>query len=254
MKRINLIVLILCCTLIAGAQNSFSLDEAKAYAFRYHPTVKNASLEIKKAEYRIDEITSTGLPQINGSVDLNHYFIAPVVLFPTTASEIFNTTNVQGEQVLVSGTKLIDDGLGGFTTEEGESIEFNIQQPHNLTFGLGLNQLIFDGTFFTGLRAARFYKDLKKKEKLQAAINTQPGVEKAYLNALILEENIGLLNKNLPVLERILFEVQQLYINGFAEEIEVDRLTYSIQDIETQIDLLNDNLDNAKEFLKFTMG
>jgi len=204
----------------ANAQATFSLDEAKAYAFKYHPNVKNASLEIKKAEHRIDEITSTGLPQINGSFDLNHYFKVPEFPLP--------------------------EAFGGGTA--------SFVQPHNLTIGAGLNQLIFDGTFFTGLRAARFYKDLKRKEKRQAAVNTQADVEKAYLNALILEENIGLLNKNLPVLERVLFEVQQLYKNGFAEEIEADRLTYSLQEINSQIDILNDNLISAKEFLKFTMG
>ncbi len=63
-----------------------------------------------------------------------------------------------------------------------------------------------------------------------------------------------MLNKNIPTIDRLLFETEQLYINGFVEEIEVDRLKLSKSNLLSQINTLQEQEKLAVELLKFQMG
>jgi len=230
MRKIILIFSCLSVALSSFGQGAsiwnISLAEAKDYAKRYHPTVGSAMLDIAKAEERINEIRASGLPQINASVDLNHYLKQPVSIIPS-----FDPTAPEGTtQELVFGTK------------------------NNLTAGLSAQQLVFDASFFQGLKLAEIYSELAKKQAQQTALETQFKVEQAYLSALIAKENIKLLENNMPTINRILFETEQLYINGFAEAVEVDRLVLSKSNLETQIANLQEQQDLAVELLAFQMG
>jgi len=230
MKQIFVGILISLFCFPAFAQDQpawqLSLDEAKAFAKKYHPTVHSAMLDIAKAEEQINEIQATGLPQVNGSLDMNYYIKQPVSIIPS-----FDPTAPEGAtQELTFGTK------------------------HNFTAGVSASQLIFDASFFQGLKLAEVYSDLAKKQARQTAYETQHKVEQAYLTSLIAQENIKLLENNMPTIDRILFETEQLYINGFAEEIEVDRLRLSKLNLETQISNLKEQEQLAKELLRFQMG
>jgi len=230
MKKLVLVFsYLLFVTTFYGAETqvwNISLAEAKEYAKKYHPTVSSAMLDIAKAEEQINEIKASGLPQLNASVDINHYLKQPVSIIPS-----FDPNAPEGTtQELIFGTK------------------------NNLTAGISANQLLFDASFFQGLKLAEIYSDLAKKKALQTSLETQFKVEQAYLSALIAKENIALLQNNMPTINRILFETEQLFINGFAEAVEVDRLVLSKSNLETQIANLQEQHDLAVELLRFQMG
>src|SRR5690606_21611689 len=76
MKRLNLIIAILLIGAvtpsIAQEQNTFTLEECIQYALENSPTVKNASIDEDIADARVKETRGIGLPQIDGSVALQH--------------------------------------------------------------------------------------------------------------------------------------------------------------------------------------
>jgi len=203
-----------------------SLKQAKEYAFENHPTVKLANIDVALADARIKEALAQGLPQVNGVVDLNYFVKIPVSLLP---AEIF----------------------GGPSGEFAE-IEFGV--PHNLSAGVSANQLIFSASYIVGVKLAKLYAKLTKKQVKKTAIDTQYDIEQTYLTALIAGENIELLQKNLPTIQRSLFETTQLNKNGFAESIDVDRIKLSKANIKAQIKNLQEQEKLTIELLRFQMG
>jgi len=231
-KAKNIFLLISFSTLFIYAQDAdsntadeekvlyLSLEEAKDYALNYHPNVRLANIDVELAKQQIRERKSIGLPQINANAEL-----------------LYNP--------------IIQEGVIDFGGEEVKTI---FGRMHNFSAGVSIGQLAFDASYFVGLKLAEVYSNLTELEAQKTALDTQYDIEQTYLSALISTENIELLEKNLPTLERILFETAQLFENGFAESIETDRIKLSKSNIETQIRNLREQERLAIELLRFQMG
>src|ERR1700759_3474825 len=91
MKNILIITMLLLGTALTGyaqqtaqpaAVHNFSLQDCINYAYEHQDTVKNASLDVKSAEYKVKETTGRGLPQINGTASFQDYLKTPSIIFP----------------------------------------------------------------------------------------------------------------------------------------------------------------------------
>jgi len=229
-----------------------SLKQAKEYAFENHPTVRAANLDVALADARITEALATGLPQINGAIDLTYYAKLPVTILPgefNPKQEIVSVETSQGTKFLP--VPVIDDN--GVPVPGPESdVTFGV--PHNLSTGISATQLIFSATYIVGIKLARLYAQLTQKQIEKTAKDTQFSIEQTYLTALIAGENIELLQKTLPTIERSLFETTELNKNGFAEAIDVDRIKLSKANIDAQIKNLKEQQRLSVELLRFQMG
>jgi len=230
-----------------------SLAEAKDYALNYHPNVRMSEIDVQLAEERIKETKSIGLPQINGKVDLLYYPKLPVTILPGSFNPqqeiVFIETD---DRKIALPVPVIDPET--MMPLPGPDTEVTFGTKHNLSAGITASQLVFDGSYLVGLKLAKVYSKLSELQANKTALDTQFDIEQTYLSALIAAENIELLEKNLPTLERILFETSQLYENGFAESIETDRIKLSKSNIETQIRNLKEQERLAIELLRFQMG
>lgn len=235
-----------------------SLKEAKAYGMENHPSVRSSMIDVQLANERINEVKSIGFPQVNAKVDLLYYPKLPVTILPGTFNPqqeivFVEARNMSDEVVQKAIPVTVIDQATGLPIPGPES-EVTFGTKHNLSAGISASQLVFDASYLVGLKLARVYSKLSNQQARKTALDTQYDIEQTYLSALIAAENIVLLEKNMPTLERILFETTQLYENGFAEEIETDRIQLSKSNIETQIRNLREQERLAKELLRFQMG
>ena len=106
--------------------NSFSLEEAIAYALEYNYSVINADREILDAQKQKWEVIATGLPQIDGTLSYQNQLKQPVTLLP-------------GEIV------------GG---EPGSFLPVVFGQQNQVNATATLKQQIFDGSYIGGARMA----------------------------------------------------------------------------------------------------
>jgi len=60
----------------------YNLEDAVNYAFLNSNTIRNARVDILDAEQNVRERLSTGLPQINATVDYNYYIKVPQLPLP----------------------------------------------------------------------------------------------------------------------------------------------------------------------------
>ncbi|TXF88324.1 TolC family protein [Neolewinella aurantiaca] len=204
----------------------FSLDEAVAYAMSNNNSIRNAQVDILDAEQNVKERLSTGLPQINGSLDFTRYLKVPQV--PLPAAFTMGDPNAP------------------------ESISFQLK--NSFTAGLSARGMIFDGSFFVGLRAARASSDYfnLQLENTQRTVRGQ--VIQAYFPTLLLKTNVAILDNNISNLTKLKDEVSAQYDAGFVEQLDVDRLVLSLNNLRSQRDQVAQQAENALRALKFTLN
>ncbi len=203
---------------------AFSLEEAISYALEYHNDIKRNLLDQSDAEWQVKEYWASGLPQVNGNISYQYFFEIPTTILPD-------------EFVM-----------------EGESNELQFGTKNNLTAGLSANALLFDGGFLVGLKAQRAYKELVQSQIGQTERDIRVTVTKAYLNVLVLNESLRIVEDNIVSIGETRDETRAIYENGFAEQLDVDRLTLTVQNLEAERDNLVKIIESTQFVLKFQMG
>ncbi|HQT23165.1 MAG: transporter [Sphingobacteriales bacterium 17-39-43] len=203
----------------------FSLQEAIEYAQRNQSSIQNAKIDEEIAANTVKQTVGIGLPQVNGSVNFQDFLKVPTNLVP---GEIFG--------------------------QPGKLLPVQFGVKYQSSFGLELNQLLFDGTYLVGLQASKTYKELSSKSLKRSRIETAVAVTKAYYSVLVSNEQLNLLDANMLRLKKSLDDTKALYKNGFVEKIDVDRLTVLNNNLETERENVIRLLDLNVNLLKFQMG
>ena len=207
---------------------TYSLKEALDYGNKNHQNVKNAQIDVLNADARIQEIKAIGLPQVNGNLGWTDNINVPRFFVP---AKTFNPNAAEGE---VTAAK------------------FGVQYSSQV--GVGLSQLLFDGSYTLGLKASQVYRDLATKNVTASKITVAENISKAYYTVLVNEERIKLLDINIARLDSLLRDTKILNQQGFVEKLDVQRLEVQSNNIRTE----RQNIERLQEvglyLLKFQMG
>ncbi len=222
-------------------QQSFSLQEAIRYGLQNHNSIKMSDIDMETSEKDIDEVKSIGLPKVNGSVDYNYYFYIPI-----QPIQDFISPAVYGI--------LEAEGLPTTTQREPETFELSFVQPQQLNIGISASSLLFDGSYLYGLKAARLYRNLVRKQKNATEEQVKINITKAYLSILIAKENKNTIHDNMITLDKSLSEVKEMYSAGFVESLDVDRLQLSHDNLHIQEENIQGLIELSHNLLKFQMG
>ena len=205
---------------------SFSLEEAILFALDSNYTSINARRDIAKAIKQKWETTAQGLPQISGSATYQNNLKQPVTLLP-------------GELA------------GG---EPGTYLPVTFGTKQNANAVATLNQLIFDGSYLVGLKAAKTFLKYSENYNEKVRLEVRKGVINAYGSVLLSEELVAIFEKNKTNLENNLFETRKIFENGLAEEESVEQLEITLLDIETQLSNAKRSRKIAKQMFNLALG
>ena len=238
MKRLNGLVVVLILTIgsmQAQETDQFSMAEAVAYAQTKSNDIEDARLDIARAKAEVLEYTAIGIPKLSGQVDYNYFIHLPTQLIPNDAF-------------------LIEiPGLPIPAPEPGYS-ETQFGTRNQLTLGLNLNALVFDGSYFVGLKASKGLLEMTKRQADLTKYDLKYVVVKAYLMALIAEENKNVLLKNIENVEKMKTETQVFLDNGLVEQLDLDRLELSLSNLLVEMESLTRQVELAYNVLKFQMN
>lgn len=207
-------------------KTSFSLPEAQSYAMEHSWFLRNTSLDIGKAQLKVWETITTGLPQVSGSSTYNKFLNLPVSLIP-------------GEF---------------FGAEPGTYIPVKFGQDYSSDFGFTVSQMIFDGSYIVGVGSSRIYLDLARQANEKTAIDIRNAVAQSYYLVLIGEENLKVMTENLDNTRKMLRETELMYQNGFMEEQAVDQMKMLMKSAENEVLKAEREISIATTVLKYTMG
>ena len=228
MKRILLILLILPSFIVKSQSQKLSLSECIYLAIENNENLKNSILEEKISKALSNEYLSIGFPQINfdGGIKYNH-------------------------EVPKS---LLDISRFMPGVPEGTEQEVQFGQAYDGRVDLFINQMIFNGSYFVGLSAAKELIKLSEKITERDVIDIHESVSKAYYTTLNTKSRVDLVNSNIDRLDALLKQTKSLYENGFVEKLDLDRIQVSSNNLRSEKIKADRLYDLSLAVLKFQIG
>lgn len=235
--------------LSAEAQNTneFTVNQAVDYAMKNSVQVKNALLDMKIQKQVNREITSAALPQLSGSSSLNY--------FPNVAVQTFPNFIAQGTYGVLQNEG-VKDGSGNPIISPGDFglIQAQFGTKYTSNAGFDISQLLFDGQVFVGLQARKasilFFE--KQIEVTQEMIKVN--VEKIYYQLVVGRQQLTSIDANIDRFQKLLNDTKEIFKNGFAEKLDVDKVSVQLNNLRTEKLKLQNQLDAGNSGLKFLLN
>lgn len=213
-------------TTTAQNTNQFTARQAVDYGLKNTYQVKNALLDVLIQEQNNREITSAAFPQITATGNVTDYLEIPTSLLP---GQVF----------------------GGAA---GTFIPVKFGTKYTSTGGVSLSQILFDGQIFVGLQARKTSIAARQKIAEVTQENIKANIYKIYYQLVVSKTQIDLLNANLNRLEKLAHDTKEIYKNGFAEKIDVDKLIVQVANLQTEKLRALNIIANGYSGLKVLMG
>lgn len=232
----------------AQQKNEFSIKQAVEYANKNSVTVKNALLDVQIQNQTNRQITSAAFPQISGNINATHYFDIPTTTLPDFISPATY-------QVLID--KGVKDGAGQpITMPAGGfgSIPAQFGTPWTASGGIDVSQLLFDGQVFVGLVARSAVLDYYKKTAAITQEQIKTNIYKIYYQLVVGRKQVGSLDANIERFEKLLNDTKEIYKNGFAEKLDVDKVSVQLNNLKTEKIKAENMLAVGNSGLKFLLG
>ncbi len=140
------------------AQQEYRWEEILRYAEEHNPRVRIADDEVRIAESKVRQTIAVGLPQLEASGQFQHFIEIPTTVVP---AQIFNPqAPPEALAELQFGTKYRSEG------------------------GLTLGQLIFNGSYWVGVKAARSFVETARLGAAQKREEVRMQAAQAYIRTL----------------------------------------------------------------------
>jgi outer membrane protein TolC len=226
----------------------FSLEDAINYAQLNNASLKSADLQIKAAEAIKWETISTGLPKINASINYSNWIKQQVSLIPAAAFD-----NTQSIIDVVNNYFDVNQTNNNINPAEG-LIPLRFGTKQSLDGNISLTQLVFDGTYFVGLKSVQIYVDIEEGIRNKTSVELKKSTIESYGNVLLAKESVNIINKNIKIVENTLNEVIKIYENGLTEEENVEQLQITLSGLQSNLknSLLQEKL--ASQLLNLILG
>lgn len=218
LKKLTLGFALLALGLTTSAQQTLrlSLADAQQYAIEHNQAMKNADLDIKKAEWDRWKTLSSMLPTVKAGYDYQN----------------------------MCGYKM-EMHMGGAAV----SIPMDPTGSLSVTAAIALTGSQIIGTMLQNL--ALEMTDISRQQTVQ---QTRSQVKNVYVSILIMEQTAGLLDSSLANLERLAATSQSAVDVGAAEQLDADKLQVQVASMRNSINTTNRSLQMLRNSMLLQLG
>lgn len=224
-NKLIILLVVFAFQLQAQEAKTLLLKDAINYALQNKVEAKKAALDVENAEYKIQEVRSQALPQISANGSL-------------TYNPILQLNALPGDYFGAPGTTLLAP-LG---------------QKWTSVAGVSLTQTIFNEQVFTGLKAAKTTREFYKINKELTDEQVIERVATAYYQVYLQRQKLTVIENNLKNTTKVKDVIKNLFDNGLAKKIDLDRITVTLNNITTSRQQLLNAVEIQENALKFYMG
>jgi outer membrane protein TolC len=231
MKNLLMALLGLISAINLMAQNdkplhAFSLENCVAYAQKNNVQVKNSLLSIDAQIQTNREIAAAAFPTIGTNVGGTDYTKIPTSLLP---AQIF----------------------GG---PAGTFIPVQFGTKFNANYGANFQQLLFDGQVFVALQARETSLEMQRKNAAVTEEAIKANIYKIYYQLSASKTQLNILDANIDRLNKLAHDAEIMYKNGFAEKLDVDKVSVQLNNLQTEKIKANNSVAIGYMGLKMLMG
>jgi outer membrane protein len=249
-QKTILLKMMICSLLVTNifaqqSNQSFNLADAIKYAQDKSISVQQAQLDYNRSKEQVREYTSIGLPKASAFIDYNYNINLPTQLLPDFLTPAIVGT-MERFQVVPAGTS------ANLPVGQPQPVKFGTN--NNLKFGVNISTLVFDGSYFVGLKAAKGLVAMTSKQTELSVYQIKYNVIKSYLTVLIAEENKKTLEKNIENLAKLANETKAFQKSGLIEQLDVDRIELALSNLKSENEMVARQVELAYNVLKFQMN
>ncbi len=226
--------------------NSFSLQQAIDYAYKNSPNYLNAQNDVLMAKYKRKEVIGMAMPQIGTSVDMKNFLKVPTSVLSNFVSPAVYKTLADNHMAPHDALLESPEGYDPIAAQFGTTFQAQGTLSGNL--------LVFSADYLIGLKATKEMIALMNISVVRSKTETVAQVSKAYYGVLVNKERIKLLDANMTKLEKLLKDTKAFNQQGFVEQIDVDRLEVSFNNLTTEKQRIERLISLSENVLKFQMG
>jgi outer membrane protein len=232
-SNLKLLLLFSFCFLLpisyqAQEVKKFSLEQAISYALENNYTLKNAGTDVGIAKMQVRETTAIGLPQVSASAFFQNFLDIPTQVLPANA---FNPAADPSDLVpLQFGTDYAAQGK------------------------IDASQLLFDGSYIVGLRAAKTFQLFSKQNLDRNKADVANEVKQAYFTSLVATENHQIILKTYANIEKNLQDTKIMFQEGLVEEQDAEQLELTLLNLKNNLNRAEKQKDISEKLLKFRLG
>ena len=209
-----------------NATHAFSLEQCVDFAQKNNVQVKNSLLAIEVQAQTNREIAAAALPTVNTNLGGTNYLIIPTSLLP---GQIFGGT-------------------------PGTFIPVQFGTKFNANYGASIQQLLFDGQVFIALQARATSMDLQRKNAALTQEAIKANIYKIYYQLSASKTQLNILDANINRIKALAHDAEIMYKNGFAEKLDVDKISVQLNNLETEKLKANNSVAIGYMGLKMLMG
>jgi outer membrane protein TolC len=228
-------------------QHAFSLQQALDYAKQHNMQVKNALLDIQVQQQVNREVTGRAYPQISANASTTYN--------PAVATQVIpNFISPAMYQVLIA--EGVKDGNGNPIQMPGDFgfIAAQFGTKFGASAGVSLSQILFDGQVFVGLQARKTLIEFSEKQAEITEETIRANIAKIYYQLVAGKIQIGLIDANIALLEQLQHDTKVMYENGFAEQLDMDKISVQLANLHTEKESALTQIQNGFLGLKVLMG
>ena len=242
-----LIIFIIINTVNAQQVNSFSVKQSVEYALKNSVRVKNALLDIQIQRQTNKEVTSAAFPQLSGYVTTNYNPNVAVQTFPNfIGAATYGVLEQEG----------VKDGNGNPIVSPADFglIEAQFGSKYTAGAGIDLKQLLFDGQVFVGLLARKTTIEYATAGAEVTNEQIKTNIYKIYYQLVVGKKQIESIDANIARFEKLLSDTREIYKNGFAEKLDVDKVEVQLNNLKTEKLKAENIIQAGISGLKFLMS
>lgn len=248
-KALSVVMVIIIAAGSAGAQtvNNLSVKQAADYAIKNSIQVKNALLDILVQRQTNKEITAAAYPQLSGSANLGYNPNVAVQTFPNfIAASTYGVLVDQGVKD-ANGNPIVAPADFGL-------VQAQFGSKYSANAGIDASQLLFDGQVFVGLMARKASINYVTKAVEVTQEEIKANIYKIYYQLVVGRKQIESIDANIARFEKLFNDTREIYKNGFAEKLDVDKVEVQLNNLKTEKLKAENQIEVGKSALKFLMA
>lgn len=227
MKKVTTIFLMLLgLQLSSQAQDVYTLEQCTNLALEQNLQIKSTQLNSDKYSARKGEATSSYLPQINAEGKYSYYFQVPTQVIPASA-------------------------FGG---PEGQYTAAQLGLKQSTSIGFDATQLIYSQQLINGLKMVSAGHNITMLQVQQTKEDVAYNIALVYFNLENVHVQKRFAEENLASVSKLRNTTQNLYQAGLAGKSDLDRLSVTVNNIQSGLDNLNTTEEQLYRYLKFLMN
>jgi len=228
--------------------HTLSAGQATEMAFNRLLSLENLRLDKKIQEATNKEITGQALPQIKGTASLMHYFNIPVTFIPDFISPAVYDVLVNEGVKDQNGNPIVKPG------GEPQLFPAAFGVPWQASVGFSIEQLIFQPDVFVGLKARDASIQLTEYNIKVMEDSVKANVLRSYYSVVIAEKQKKILEQSVSRLEKLLSDQTEMFKNGFAEKLDIERTQVTLNNLKTSFSQITNLVQLGYAALKFATG